>query len=196
MKTKNSPRIQSCLVKNPVHVWRTGTVPAPCACCLIHSKKKKNSCRVRNPVRVWRTGTVPAPCACCLIHSNDNKKLLKKKKSCRVRNPVRVWRTGTVPAPCACCLINSDEKKELSETSIMPRQKSHACTCLENWYGASSLCLRKKKKKKKEISPRIRSYLVKNPVRVWRTGTVPAPCARCHIPLTKVLIHPISHNEH
>ena len=44
-----------------------------------------------------------------------------------------------MPAPCACCLINSDEKKELSENSIMPRQKSRAC--LENWYGASSLCL-------------------------------------------------------
>ena len=38
----------------------------------------------------------------------------------------------------------------------MPRQKSHAYACLENWYGASSLCLlphnSKKKKKKKELS--------------------------------------------
>ena len=44
-----------------------------------------------------------------------------------------------MPAPCACCHINFDVKKELSEKLIVPRQKSRAC--LENWYGASSLCL-------------------------------------------------------
>ena len=41
-------------------------------------------------------------------------------------------------APCACRLIIHNEKKELSENSIVPRQKTRAC--LENWYGASSLC--------------------------------------------------------